>query len=751
MDKFLGKLVPILLLLLAAEAPLGAAVLVEEPRGPVCDEDSTMAATIGSEFDQALASLNAGQYQKALRIYLQWLPRIMEKGWLPVEARVRLEMGLAFDGLGDPAQAAAELNRALQLYFGLGDLRGVGHALLNLGTVMRKLGRLDLARQSLEASVLVWWKLRDDASLKLALANLAQVNNDLGNATEARHDIQTALDMSEDSGGEQACLLLSQACVTGQAGDLQTSTDEAIRGSERGLETGDPEAALWGQLIVANNLAMQGHLEAAYGYVVKALEQAELQESGVTAGELKTKIMDRHADAYAMAVTLSAELGRPAESFLYAEKARARALLDQFSQSHHDQALETPDLRSQLQAMTEIRTSLRAQIREERLKSLAQQDAARLARLQKAMDDLQADQAALRVRIEVMSPEPRASGAASVGIEDVQAVLDRETSLVLYFVSEETIPSQKSGGIYAWILRKDGLDLVPLTAPTAEVARKIILLRRLLENREPQSALAAELYQDLFAPLVPYIRSSRLILIPHGVLHQLPFAALWNAKRKRYLIDEYVLGQAPSAGVLVRLSHRGIPAGKGVLVMGNPDGSLPYAAQEARKIAAIHGVRALLGHEATEDSIQQADGFGILHIAAHGSYDPAHPLFSRIDLAPGQESDGRLELQEILELNLEGTSLAVLSGCRTQAEAPSAGDELAGLPRALLLAGARRVVAGLWNVDDRSTAFLMERLHRHLKDRMRAAEALRRAQIETRARYPHPYDWAGFFVTGAGG
>jgi CHAT domain-containing protein len=742
MSEPLRNLFLILLLLLVA-GTLHAYPLVEEPSGLVCDEDSAM----GADLERATRSLDAAQYQKALEIYFLWLPRIMEKRWLPLEARVRINLGLTFDSLGDPAQAAAELNRALQISVALSDLRGIGKALLNLGPTLRKLGRPELARQALEASLFVWWKLEDQVSLKLALANLAQVSTDLGDEEEAQRNIETALNLPGDP-GQIACLPLVQACVSGQVGDLQSSIEEAARGSEWSAKVGDPEAFLLSQLLLANNLAMQGDLETAYKHVVKALEQVELQGDAVTVGELKAKLMDKHALAYAMAVTLSAELGRPAESFVYAEQARARALLDQFSRAHQGSAEDHRDLRSQVQTMEKVRAALLEQIREENRKTLAQQDEALLTRLEKEVDELQAEQANLRVVIEIMSPGLQSAGSSSIGIESVQAVLDRETTLVMYFVSQETIPGQKSRGIYAWVLRKEDLHLVPLITPSGEVARKIALLRQRLESREPERPLSAELYQELLAPLVPHIRGRRLILIPHGVLHQLPFTVLWNAEKKRYLVDEYVLSQAPSASVLVHLARRGTPAGGGILVLGDPDGSLPYAAKEVRAVAALHGVQPLIGSAATEDAVLHAGGYSILHLAAHGSYDSVHPFSSRIDLAPGGDHDGRLELQEMLDLKLDGTSLVVLSGCRTQAEEASEGDELAGFPRVLLLAGARSVVASLWRVDDRSTAFLMESFHRHLRKGRGVAEALREAQIDTRGRYSDPYDWAAFSVMG---
>ncbi len=127
-----------------------------------------------------------------------------------------------------------------------------------------------------------------------------------------------------------------------------------------------------------------------------------------------------------------------------------------------------------------------------------------------------------------------------------------------------------------------------------------------------------------------------------------------------------------------------------------------------------------------------------------------NPLFSRIELAPDGERDGNLEMQEVLGLDLSKTGLVVLSACSTQMGKLSAGDELEGLTRAFLYAGTPAVLSSLWRVEDDSTAFLMTRFYTHLRHGAGRAESLQLAQIETRKRFPHPYQWAAFVLTGDG-
>jgi CHAT domain-containing protein len=148
--------------------------------------------------------------------------------------------------------------------------------------------------------------------------------------------------------------------------------------------------------------------------------------------------------------------------------------------------------------------------------------------------------------------------------------------------------------------------------------------------------------------------------------------------------------------------------------------------------------------------LARANEAGILHIATHADLNRANPLYSALQLASGGGYDGLLKVHEVYSLDLSThTALVVLSGCETAVGTLSRGDEFVGLNRAFLTVGAPTVIASLWKVpDNESTALLMERFYTYLLDGMNKTEALRRAQIDVRAKYPHPYYWASFVLTG---
>ena len=146
--------------------------------------------------------------------------------------------------------------------------------------------------------------------------------------------------------------------------------------------------------------------------------------------------------------------------------------------------------------------------------------------------------------------------------------------------------------------------------------------------------------------------------------------------------------------------------------------------------------------------------YRIVHFATHGVLNTQRPALSGLVLSlldpAGRRQDGFLRLHDVYNLQL-AADLVVLSGCQTALGKEVGGEGLVGLTRGFLYAGADRVVASLWQVDDESTAELMKRFYRAmLRDGRRPAEALRAAQLELAAdrRWSAPFYWAGFVLQG---
>lgn len=505
------------------------------------------------------------------------------------------------------------------------------------------------------------------------------------------------------------------------------------RAAAKGVDQSRP-LALGG---IAAVYQRQGKRQEALDTYLLAIDAVESILGQIRLDQLVSSFAGRQAPLYARAIDLATELAQPDLAFELAERARARAFLNQIGNRRIDLHGVPPDLIAEWQAARERLEDAQARRRSgsPSVENVRTEDRARQAYEE------------MLERLKRASPEYASLVAVEVaGREEVQQLLPQETTLVDYFVLDRRT--------LAWVIDKDEAHLVELPIAAEDLQNQVKTFRLLVANRgadETDETVARELYAALIAPLEPFLRHRSLVLVPHGPLHYLPFAALRDAAG-RFLIEDHTLALVPSASAL-RFAGRGRPA-PGALVLGDPDGTLPQADQEAEAIAALYGTRAYRGPAATEALVQkQAGRTGILHLAAHGSYDPVRPLFSHLALSPGDGQDGRLEVHEIYRLDLSATRLVALSACETALGERSDGDDVVGLSRALLATGAPAVVTTLWKIDDRATGTLMTALHRRLRQGDSAAAALQAAQLEVLAQpeWRSPFFWSAFTLTGVEG
>jgi len=237
-----------------------------------------------------------------------------------------------------------------------------------------------------------------------------------------------------------------------------------------------------------------------------------------------------------------------------------------------------------------------------------------------------------------------------------------------------------------------------------------------------------------------------LIIVPHGPLHALPFQALRMGGR--YLIEDFAISYAPSAAVLKFCWEKPAPAGPGPgfkhLLVGVPDERMTHVREEIQALAGLLGDgTVLLGEQATFQHFQQsAAGCDILHLAAHGLFRPDAPLLSSIHLA-----DRWLAVQDIYNLDLKA-SLVTLSACETGLGRDAGGDDLMGLVRGFLYAGASSLLVSLWTVDDEAMTHLVIAFYTHWLAGQPKARALRQAQLDLLEKYEHPFYWAPLVLVG---
>jgi CHAT domain-containing protein len=327
------------------------------------------------------------------------------------------------------------------------------------------------------------------------------------------------------------------------------------------------------------------------------------------------------------------------------------------------------------------------------------------------------------------------------------------------------------------------------------------------------AAAAAALSETLLKPAAELITSKRIVVVPDGALHYISFAALPMPAGASGQVDaassvaqRHEVITLPSASTLIELRRDRSPsralsavavfadplfsktdtrartiAGKGAkpappaersFTRGDFDlalesvgitesglSRLPFSAREAAAILKYsRGAGSLkkVDFDATKDSVFSSglDRFRVLHFATHGLIDSRHPALSGMVLSlvdeKGNDLDGFLRLQDIYNLKLNA-ELVVLSACSTALGKQVRGEGLIGMTRGFMYAGAPRVVASLWKVDDVATSHLMSSFYRNmLKENMRPAAALRAAQLEMakQTRWRSPYYWAPFVLQG---
>jgi CHAT domain-containing protein len=334
-----------------------------------------------------------------------------------------------------------------------------------------------------------------------------------------------------------------------------------------------------------------------------------------------------------------------------------------------------------------------------------------------------------------------------VTLPEVQQLLPEGTTLLEYQIGE-------GGGIIVWIVDRQRFKVVRLPGDGRSLVGQVRRFRDAITNQAPLADLEAQaqaLYQRLLGPALDEIRGQRLVIVPHAVLHYLPFTAL-RSPAGRWLVEDFALSTLPSASVLRHLVDKGAGAPARTLVIGNPDLgaalSLPWAEREARMVGQRErDSTVLVRGDATEAQVKSlVETVGLVHFATHGELSQSDPLSSAVLLVPGGGEDGRLEVREVLGLDLRAR-LVVLSACETGLGTLSRGDELVGLQRAFLYAGTPAVVTTLWKVDDRASYELVRGFYNRLH-RADPIEALRQAQRETLVAFPHPFAWAAFGLTG---
>jgi CHAT domain-containing protein len=370
--------------------------------------------------------------------------------------------------------------------------------------------------------------------------------------------------------------------------------------------------------------------------------------------------------------------------------------------------------------------------------------------------------------------------AKPASLQMIKRALGKDELLVEYVLDE---PNS-----FCIAITRESVRLLTLSAGGARIQGLAQSFLEDLKSRRSGDQPASELHAILLDPALRLFHKSRLIVSPDGILHALPFEALRS--HGELVVRSEVVSYSPSATVLIGLRDaprvkasrsllavgaveyglvRSLPATvergslAAALVRGLAELSgsslrdLPGSRDEVLSIARIAGndPKLLLGQDATEGAFKSLplSDFRMIHLAVHAAADPQYPDRAALVLGVAQNSsdDGLLQVREIMHLPLDA-DLVTLSACETGLGTAEGEAGVVNLEQAFLIAGARAVVASLWNVEDNSTTLLMKSFYSHLAGHEDKATALAHAKRDMLDRYGNvaPYYWAGFVLAGDG-
>jgi CHAT domain-containing protein/tetratricopeptide (TPR) repeat protein len=495
-------------------------------------------------------------------------------------------------------------------------------------------------------------------------------------------------------------------------------------------------------------LAKATHAPTAADHFQAALTLTESLRAPLPADTFRTAFVADKMTPYTELVRLYLDGGQIDLAFEVAERARARALRDLLGAP---EGVETPrdDFEQELLVQ-------RATLREELNWYYSQLNRAKPtissaddigAAIQQRESGIQAIERQLH---QVTPTTNRPFTAGTPDVAALQAQVANHTAVVAYYLLDEEW--------LAFVVTSRHVTVVRNLSDNTTIDTALQRLRFQLETmRYGQASLKSysdlllkraryylsSLYDQLLRPLEADMESAeKIIVIPHGVLHYLPFHALHDGIE--YALERWELSYAPSAAVLGYCLARPAPTWQSALLVGVPDEYAPRVRDEVETLAPLFPKHlTLLEGEATFAALREhAPTADILHLACHGQFRPDNPLFSAVRLG-----DGWVNVYDTYRLRLNG-GLVTLSACETGVNAVAPGDELLGLARGLFSAGALSLVVSLWTVDDAATADLMATFYRELLAGSSPATALRHAQFEVMAVHPHPFYWSPFVLMG---
>ncbi|MES2529842.1 MAG: CHAT domain-containing protein, partial [Pseudomonadota bacterium] len=335
---------------------------------------------------------------------------------------------------------------------------------------------------------------------------------------------------------------------------------------------------------------------------------------------------------------------------------------------------------------------------------------------------------------------------ATVDLATLQRTLKADERVVQF----HSLPD----ALQAWVVGPDGIRATRIDIKRDDLTELVEGFRNsVVRGRRAAIANADKLGAALLGPLALQ-PGQRLVFVPHGPLHYLPFQAL--RLDGRYVIETHPVSVAPSMSIAVQLAQRSPRVEARLTAFGNPriedKYDLPGAESEVKTLAGLFPRNDVyMGAAATKTQFREAAArTPLMHVAAHAEADQVDPLYSRILLANEGGKQNFLEAHEIIGMPMQGTALVTLSACESGLGRIAQGDEVLGFTRSFLSAGTSSLISSLWPVSDDATAILMSTLYAELAKGRDIQQAMQAGQLAVlkEPKMAHPFFWAPFNLIG---
>ncbi len=722
-----------------------------------------------------------GRWEEAVEMLEGAIPLAQKTESLDVEAALHHNLGQAFGNLGDYPRAIEAYERALVVKRKMGSPRRMASTLNNLAVVHFSTGQSEKALSTMMQAIAFWEESGDRAGLANSIASLARMKDEAGDTAAAIAAFEKSIPILQEvrNRAGEGSALATWASIDLESGRTEAALEKLSRALTLSREAADRRNEARVLHVRAKALDKAGNLGEAIASAEESIALVENMREAMSRREFRDSYLSIVRSYYDLLVDLLLRQGNEEgvkTAFTAGERARARTLLESLAESAAkirkgiDPALRRRE--REVQAALNAREMYRAR---QAPKRGSQAVARATAEVNHLLDELRDVQAQIRSSspeyAALKMPEP-------VSVETVQqSLLDADSVLLSFHLGEESS--------HAWVIDRKSISVHVLPR-----ARAIDALARRYheslsqETASPSADVGKTLAEMIFRPVSARVRGKRLLIVPDGALHYVPFAALPSPRTGQPLIAEHEIVYLPSASVMQNIrrpKHTGGATSVAVFadpVFNREDPRLNATAAEKTASVRSAGFQRLrfsrgeasaivaaaadsktfaaVGFDASKRTLLATDlrRYDILHFATHGALDTEHPELSGLVFSlfnrEGRTVDGFLRLHEIYNLDLDAR-LVVLSACKTALGKEVHGEGLIGLTRGFLYAGAAGIVSTVWNIDDRASAQLMSRFYgAMLRDGLRPAEALRKAQLSmlAQARWHDPHYWAAFGIHG---